>query len=62
MDISPDIKIVSEDTFASVVPIITFKTEKEAIEAANVSDFGGTDTWCQFLFECVYVNHSRRLQ
>lgn len=34
-DIKPDMKIVSEETFGPVVPIITFKTEEEVIEAAN---------------------------
>ncbi|WP_248928579.1 NAD-dependent succinate-semialdehyde dehydrogenase [Paenibacillus hamazuiensis] len=39
-DASPDMKICSEETFGPVAPILTFKTENEAVEQANDSVYG----------------------
>lgn len=39
-NITPEMKIVTEETFGPVVPIITFTDEEEVIAAANDSDYG----------------------
>lgn len=39
-NISTDMKIVSEETFGPVIPVITFKDENEVVQAANDSDYG----------------------
>ncbi|WP_096199722.1 NAD-dependent succinate-semialdehyde dehydrogenase [Bacillus sp. FJAT-45350] len=39
-NVTPEMKIVTEETFGPVVPIITFKDEEEVIAAANDSKYG----------------------
>ncbi|EKM54311.1 uncharacterized protein PHACADRAFT_258094 [Phanerochaete carnosa HHB-10118-sp] len=39
-DVKPDMKIVREEIFGPVGVVIKFKTEEEAIEAANDTDYG----------------------
>ncbi len=47
-NISMDMKVMREETFGPVAPIITVKDEKEAIELANDSEFGlGASVWSQ---------------
>ncbi|MDW7732625.1 MAG: NAD-dependent succinate-semialdehyde dehydrogenase [Methanolobus sp.] len=47
-DVSSDMKVMREETFGPVAPIITVKHEKEAIEIANDSEFGlGASVWSQ---------------
>lgn len=38
--ISPDSRILQEEIFGPVAPIVTFRTEDEAIEIANKTEFG----------------------
>jgi acyl-CoA reductase-like NAD-dependent aldehyde dehydrogenase len=37
---TPDMKVITEEVFGPVLPIITFKTEDEAMEIANNTPFG----------------------
>jgi succinate-semialdehyde dehydrogenase/glutarate-semialdehyde dehydrogenase len=47
-DVSRDMRVMKEETFGPVAPIITVKDEKEAIEIANDSEFGlGASVWSQ---------------
>jgi succinate-semialdehyde dehydrogenase/glutarate-semialdehyde dehydrogenase len=47
-NVSRDMKVMHEETFGPVAPIITAKDEKEAIELANDSEFGlGASVWSQ---------------
>jgi succinate-semialdehyde dehydrogenase/glutarate-semialdehyde dehydrogenase len=39
-DVNADMKIMCEETFGPVAPVIRFKTEEEAIAAANNTEFG----------------------
>lgn len=46
--VSREMRIMREETFGPVAPIITVKDEKEAIEISNDSDFGlGASVWSQ---------------
>ena len=38
--VTPDARVLSEEIFGPVAPIATFRTEEEAIEAANRTEFG----------------------
>jgi succinate-semialdehyde dehydrogenase/glutarate-semialdehyde dehydrogenase len=38
--VSPDARVLSEEIFGPVAPIATFRTEEEAIAAANKTEFG----------------------
>ncbi|MGM7719824.1 aldehyde dehydrogenase family protein [Metabacillus sp. Hm71] len=40
VDVTPDMKVVCEETFAPIVSVIPFDTEEEVIEMANDSVFG----------------------
>ncbi|EKM54312.1 uncharacterized protein PHACADRAFT_196743 [Phanerochaete carnosa HHB-10118-sp] len=40
VDVKPDMKIVREEIFGPVAVVFKFKTEEEAIEAANDTDYG----------------------
>jgi succinate-semialdehyde dehydrogenase/glutarate-semialdehyde dehydrogenase len=47
-EVSSEMKVMREETFGPVAPIITVKDEKEAIEIANDSEFGlGASVWSQ---------------
>ncbi|SFM70457.1 NAD-dependent succinate-semialdehyde dehydrogenase [Methanolobus profundi] len=47
-NVTRDMKVMSEETFGPVAPIITVKIEEEAIELANDSEFGlGASVWSQ---------------
>lgn len=46
IDVNHDMKIMREETFGPVMPIMSFKTEEEAIQLANDSEFGlGSSVW-----------------
>lgn len=40
VDVTPDMKVVCDETFAPIVSVIPFETEEEVIEMANDSVFG----------------------
>ncbi len=45
-DVNLDMKVMSEETFGPVAPIITVKNEQEAIRTANSTQFGlGASVW-----------------
>jgi succinate-semialdehyde dehydrogenase/glutarate-semialdehyde dehydrogenase len=47
-DVNRDMRVMREETFGPVAPMITVKDEKEAIELANDSEFGlGASVWSQ---------------
>ncbi|WMW21630.1 NAD-dependent succinate-semialdehyde dehydrogenase [Methanolobus mangrovi] len=47
-DVSMDMRVMREETFGPVAPIITVKDEDKAIEFANDSEFGlGASVWSQ---------------
>lgn len=47
-EVKKDMRVMREETFGPVAPIITVKTEEEAIELANDSEFGlGASVWSQ---------------
>lgn len=39
-DVTPDMRVIQEETFGPVLPVAAFDTEGEAIEFANNSEFG----------------------
>jgi succinate-semialdehyde dehydrogenase/glutarate-semialdehyde dehydrogenase len=39
-DVTPDMRIMKEETFGPVLPVIPFDTEEEALRLANDSEFG----------------------
>jgi succinate-semialdehyde dehydrogenase/glutarate-semialdehyde dehydrogenase len=39
-DVTPDMRIMREETFGPVLPVAPFDTEDEAVQLANNSDFG----------------------
>lgn len=39
-DVSPDMRVISEETFGPVLPVAPYDTEQQAIELANDSEFG----------------------
>ena len=39
-NIKPNMKVLTEEVFGPVLPIVPFKTEKEAIELANKTEYG----------------------
>lgn len=48
--VSPDMRVVAEESFCPVAPIITVKDEEEAIKVANDSEFGlGVSVWTRDL-------------
>lgn len=47
-DATPDMKVMNEETFGPVAPIITVKNEQEAIRIANKTHFGlGASIWTE---------------
>lgn len=47
-DATPDMKVMTEETFGPVAPIITVKNEQEAITVANSTQFGlGASIWTE---------------
>ncbi len=47
-EVTRDMRVMREETFGPLAPIITVKTEEEAVELANDSDFGlGASVWSQ---------------
>lgn len=48
VDASPEMKVMNEETFGPVAPIITVKDEEEAIRIANKTQFGlGASIWTE---------------
>jgi acyl-CoA reductase-like NAD-dependent aldehyde dehydrogenase len=41
-DLTPDMKVLTDETFGPVLPIVRVQSEEEAIELANKSDYGLT--------------------
>lgn len=39
-DVTPDMRVIQEETFGPVLPVAPFDTEQQAIELANDSEFG----------------------
>ncbi|TCT23321.1 succinate-semialdehyde dehydrogenase/glutarate-semialdehyde dehydrogenase [Melghiribacillus thermohalophilus] len=39
-NVNPDMRVMYEETFGPIIPVQTFKTEEEAIERANDTDYG----------------------
>jgi succinate-semialdehyde dehydrogenase/glutarate-semialdehyde dehydrogenase len=39
-DVTPDMKVWHEEVFGPVLPIVTFRTEQEAIDLANDTKYG----------------------
>ena len=39
-DVTPEMRVIQEETFGPVLPVAAFDTEAEAIELANHSEFG----------------------
>ncbi|MFQ5911282.1 MAG: aldehyde dehydrogenase family protein, partial [Thermoplasmata archaeon] len=49
-NVRPDMKVVSQEVFGPVAPIITVKDEDEAIRVANSTEFGlGGSVWTRDL-------------
>ena len=47
-DATPDMKVMAEETFGPIAPIITVKDEQEAIQIANKTQFGlGASIWTE---------------
>jgi succinate-semialdehyde dehydrogenase/glutarate-semialdehyde dehydrogenase len=47
-DATPDMKVMTEETFGPVAPILTVKNEQEAITVANSTQFGlGASIWTE---------------
>lgn len=40
VDVTPNMKVANEETFGPVAPLFRFKTDAEAIELANATEFG----------------------
>ncbi|MEE9601023.1 MAG: NAD-dependent succinate-semialdehyde dehydrogenase [Thermoplasmata archaeon] len=49
-DVTPEMRVVAEESFCPVAPVITVKDEDEAIEVANSTEFGlGGSVWTRDL-------------
>jgi len=56
VDVNHTMKIMTEETFGPVIPIMKFKTEAEAIEYANDSPYGlSASVWSKDLKRCERV-------
>ena len=40
VDVTPDMSVVTEETFSAILPVMTFATEEQGIALANGGDFG----------------------
>lgn len=50
IDVTHDMKIMTDETFGPVIPVMKFKTEEEAIRLANDSEYGlGGSVWSKDL-------------
>ncbi len=50
LDVTGDMKLIREETFGPVLPVIKFKTEEEAIRLANDTEYGlGASVWSKDL-------------
>jgi len=57
IDIKPDMRLMREETFGPVAPILTFDTEEEVIEAANNTRYGlAAYLWTRDLSRAVRVS------
>jgi len=47
-DVSSDMRVIQEETFGPVAPVMTVKDDEEAVKFANMSEFGlGASVWGQ---------------
>ncbi|HEY4657317.1 MAG TPA: NAD-dependent succinate-semialdehyde dehydrogenase [Candidatus Bathyarchaeia archaeon] len=47
-DVSPDMRVMQEETFGPAAPVMTVKDDEEAVKFANMSEFGlGASVWGQ---------------
>jgi acyl-CoA reductase-like NAD-dependent aldehyde dehydrogenase len=61
VDVTHDMKLMTEETFGAVLPIMKFKTEAEAIDLANDSPFGlSASVWSKDLKRAERVAHAIR--
>ena len=61
VDVTHDMKLMTEETFGAVLPIMKFKTEAEAIELANDSPFGlSASVWSKDLVRAERVARALR--
>ncbi len=57
VDIKPDMRLMREETFGPVAPVIAFDTEDEAVEAANDTPYGlAAYVWTRDLSRAVRVS------
>ncbi len=50
VDVTKDMKVISEETFGPVLPIVKFKTEDDAVRLANDTEYGlGASVWSKDL-------------
>ena len=55
-DVSPDMRMVREDTFGRVLSVINFNDEDEAVRIANNSDCGlAADLWTRDISQVHWV-------
>jgi len=58
-DVAPEMKVVCEEVFGPIAPILVVKSQKEAIQVANDTPFGlGASVWSKDLARCEEVARS----